>query len=155
MYTFGVTAYTLILDEMQDFDYFYVADGTSSYKAIKFTVVSGMQWDGHYVLANDIDAREGYKLVGWTASIDGVSYSAGTELFIAYVDASAITFTAEWAAIIGTGEQKLAANVPYTTDMDAFELEGEGIIYQGDQVFYVPKDGIYVLIESKNDEEVE
>ena len=105
--------------------------------------------------ADDIDAREGYKLVGWIASIDGVSYSAGTELFIAYADASAITFTAEWAAIIGTGEQKLAANVPYTTDMDAFELEGEGIIYQGDQVFYVPKDGIYVLIESKNDEEVE
>ena len=84
-----------------------------------------------------------------------MSYSAGTELFIAYADASTITFTAEWAAIIGDGEQKLAANQAYTTDMDAFEIEGEGIIYQGDQVFYVPKDEIYVLIESKNDEEVE
>ena len=104
---------------------------------------------------DDIDAREGYKLIGWSASIDGVNYSAGTELFIAYADASTITFTAEWAAIIGDGEQKLAANQAYTTDMDAFEIEGEGIIYQGDQVFYVPKDEIYVLIESKNDEEVE
>jgi hypothetical protein len=105
--------------------------------------------------ANDIAARDGYKLIGWTASIDGVTYSAGTELFIAFADVSAITFTAEWAAVIGNGEQKLTANQAYTTDMDAFEIEGEGITYQGDQVFYVPKDGIYALIESKNDKESE
>ena len=105
--------------------------------------------------AADVAEREGYKLVGWTASIDGINYSSGAELFIAYADASAITFSAEWAMVVGEGEQKLAANEAYITDMDAFEIEGEGITYQGDQVFYVPKDGIYALIESKNDEEVE
>ena len=105
--------------------------------------------------AADVAEREGYKLVGWTASIDGINYSSGAELFIAYADASTITFSAEWAMVVGEGEQKLAANEAYITDMDAFEIEGEGITYQGDQVFYVPKDGIYALIESKNDEEVE
>jgi hypothetical protein len=105
--------------------------------------------------AADVAEREGYKLVGWTASIDGINYSSGAELFIAYADASAITFSAEWAMVVGEGEQKLAANEAYITDMDAFEIEDEGITYQGDQVFYVPKDGIYALIESKNDEEVE
>jgi hypothetical protein len=44
--------------------------------------------------------------------------------------------------VAGEGEQKLAANEAYITDMDAFEIEGEGIIYQGDQVFYVPKSGL-------------
>ena len=105
--------------------------------------------------AADVAQRDGYKLIGWTASIDGVSYAAGAELFIAYADASSITFTAEWATVIGEGEQKLAANEAYTTDMDTFEIEGEGIVYQGDQVFYVPKDGLYALIQSNNDEEVE
>jgi hypothetical protein len=104
--------------------------------------------------AADVAQRNGYKLIGWSASIDGVSYAAGAELFIAYADVSSITFTAEWAMVAGEGEQKLAANEAYITDMDAFEIEGEGIIYQGDQVFYVPKSGLYTLINVTKQKEV-
>ena len=105
--------------------------------------------------ADDVDEREGYRLIGWTASIDGINYSAGAELFIEYIDITSITFSAEWAKVVGVGEQQLSENEAYITDMDAFEIEGEGITYQGEQVFYVSKEGLYALIEAKNDEEVE
>ena len=105
--------------------------------------------------ADDVDEREGYRLIGWTASIDGINYSAGAELFIEYTDITSITFSAEWAKVVGVGEQQLSENEAYITDMDAFEIEGEGITYQGEQVFYVSKEGLYALIEAKNDEEVE
>ena len=53
------TAYTLIVDEMSDFEYFYIADGTWSYKPNVFKILEGVEWDGYYVLANDIDATMG------------------------------------------------------------------------------------------------
>ena len=56
-----VDAYTLILDEMMDFDYFIVKDGSWGYeRSAKWTIYSGMEWNGSYVLANDIDASEYY-----------------------------------------------------------------------------------------------
>ena len=55
----SVTAYSLIIDQMSDFEYFYVPDGTWSYKPNKFNIVAGLEWDGYYVLANDIDATMG------------------------------------------------------------------------------------------------
>ena len=105
--------------------------------------------------AQAIEAREGYVLIGWKASIDGVTYAPGAEMYISYADTPSITFSAEWAQVIGEGEQELSENQAYITDMEAFKLEGEEIIYQGDQVFYVPKSGIYALIDVKNDKEVE
>ena len=53
-----VTAYTLIIDEMSDFDYFAVKPGTWSWTPNKYTIYSGLDWNGYYVLANDIDASE-------------------------------------------------------------------------------------------------
>jgi DNA-directed RNA polymerase subunit RPC12/RpoP len=104
--------------------------------------------------ADDIAAREGFILIGWTASIDGVTYSAGNELFIRYADGVSITFTAEWATVLGEGEQKLEQNTPYYVDSESFELEGEGIAYRGEQVFYVPKNGLYTLINVTKQKEV-
>jgi hypothetical protein len=103
----------------------------------------------------DIAAREGYVLIGWKASTDGVTYAPGAEMYISYADTPSITFSAVWAQVIGEGEQELSKDQAYITDMEAFELEGEGVTYQGDQIFYVPKSGIYALIDVKNDEEVE
>ncbi len=103
----------------------------------------------------DIAAREGYVLIGWKASTDGVTYAPGAEMYISYADTPSITFSAVWAQVIGEGEQELSADQTYITDMEAFELQGEGVTYQGDQVFYVPKSGIYALIDVKNDKEVE
>ena len=104
--------------------------------------------------ANDIAAREGSILIGWVASIDGVTYSAGSELFIKYSDGASITFTAEWATILGEGEQKLEQDTPYYVEGESFELEGEGIEYRGEQVFYVPKSGLYTLINVTEQKEV-
>ena len=103
----------------------------------------------------DIAAREGYVLIGWKASTDGVTYAPGADMYISYADTPSITFSAVWAQVIGEGEQELSEDQAYMTDMEAFELEGEGVTYQGDQVFYVPKSGIYALIDVKNDKEVE
>ena len=105
--------------------------------------------------AQDVAQREGYVLIGWQASIDGVTYAPGAELYISYEENPTITFSAVWAQVLGQGEQKLSKDQAYVTDMEAFELEGEGVTYRGDQVFYVPKDGIYALIDAKNDKEVE
>jgi hypothetical protein len=83
-----------------------------------------------------------------------VTYSAGNELFIRYADGVSITFTAEWATVLGEGEQKLEQNTPYYVDSESFELEGEGIAYRGEQVFYVPKNGLYTLINVTKQKEV-
>ncbi|MBR2870125.1 MAG: hypothetical protein IKB98_01915 [Clostridia bacterium] len=70
----GVTGYTLILDEMSDFHYFFVPDGSWSYhRSSRWTIYSGMEWDGYYALANDIDAttynhkglENSYPYLGW------------------------------------------------------------------------------------------
>ena len=105
--------------------------------------------------AQDVAERAGYALVGWLASTDGVTYAPGAEMYISYADHPSITFRAVWAQVIGEGEQELSADQAYFADMEAFELEGEGVTYQGNQVFYVPKSGIYALIDVKNDKEVE
>ena len=76
-------------------------------------------------------------------------------MYISYTDTPSITFSAVWAQVVGKGEQELSADQAYVIDMETFELEGEGITYQGDCVFYVPKNGIYALIDVKNDKEVE
>ena len=105
--------------------------------------------------AQDVAERAGYALVGWLASTDGVTYAPGAEMYISYADHPSITFSAVWAQVIGEGEQELSADQAYFADMETFELEGEGVTYQGNQVFYVPKSGIYALIDVKNDKEVE
>jgi hypothetical protein len=106
--------------------------------------------------AADVAERDGFKLIGWTASIDGVTYALGAETVIPFEGNSSIVFTAEWAQVLGEGEHKLAAGEAYTTEMDLFALRGEeDTIYSGNQVFYVPKDGLYALIPAQNDEEVQ
>ncbi|MBQ9797603.1 MAG: hypothetical protein IJW50_07760 [Clostridia bacterium] len=105
-------------------------------------------------VASEIQAREGYVLIGWTASVDGVTYSGGNELYIKYADCPDVTFTAEWATVLDAGEHKLEENTPYYVDAESFELEGEGIVYAGEQVFYVPKSGMYGLINVTEKKEV-
>ena len=44
-------------DRMIDVEkYFNVPAGSWSYKPNQFTIYSGLNWNGYYVLANDIDA---------------------------------------------------------------------------------------------------
>ena len=105
--------------------------------------------------ADDISARDGYVFIGWTASIDGITYSGGNELFIKYADGASITFTAEWATVLGEGEHELEEGTPYYVVGESFELDGEGIVYRGEQVFYVSKSGKYTLINLIKKEEVD
>ncbi len=57
MKTVSVNAATLILDEFSDFKYFTVKKGEVSfnyYNTNRFSFVSGMDWNGYYVLAKDL-----------------------------------------------------------------------------------------------------
>ena len=105
--------------------------------------------------ADDISARDGYVFIGWTASIDGITYSGGNELFIKYADGVSITFTAEWATVLDEGEHELEEGTAYYVAGESFELDGEGIVYRGEQVFYVSKNGKYTLVNLTKKEEAD
>ncbi len=80
----GVTAYTLIIDQMQDFKYFTVYEGDWTYhRAFMWNIASDvMEWDGYYVLANDIDAttydHKGLEAPYYHLSWDNVSIIPAT-----------------------------------------------------------------------------
>lgn len=79
-----VTAYTLIIDQMQDFAYFTVYEGQWTYhRAFMWKIAYDvMEWDGYYVLANDLDAttydHKGLEAPYYHLSWDNVNIIPGT-----------------------------------------------------------------------------
>ena len=79
MVRFIADGYSLLIDEMEDFEYFNPDEAKISYAPSKWTIASDqMLWTGYYALACDIDARcdrdgdgvEDYRFMPW----EGVPY---------------------------------------------------------------------------------
>ena len=124
-----VTAYTLIIDEMQDFDYFFVKDGTWSYhRQTRWSITAGMDWDGYYVLANNIDATDYHVLDEKGNPTDKLGQFKGLQSAFPHINWNDEPSTATFATMGATRAE---------ADMAKYGIAGKGMMGTFDGRGYV------------------